>query len=135
MLGSVATRCPALQVIDLSVGFDRTNVIERLSFEVAHGSALAIIGPNGAGKSVLAKALIGALPCEGTITWEANTKLGYVPQKLDIERDLPIPGGDFQPVSALASRLRGRRSCWPEFGHLGDGRGEAAWSRGRAGRP
>ena len=40
-----------------------------------------------------------------------------------------------QPVSALASRFRGRRSCGPGFGRLGDGRGEAAWGRGRAGRP
>jgi zinc transport system ATP-binding protein len=95
MRSSDETGCPALEVVNLSVGFDRINVLEGLSFEVAHGSALAIIGPNGAGKSVLAKALIGALPYAGTIRWEANTKLGYVPQKLDIERDLPITGSDF----------------------------------------
>jgi hypothetical protein len=40
-----------------------------------------------------------------------------------------------EPVSTLAARLRRRGSCGPEFGHLGDGRGEAAWGRGRAGRP
>ena len=97
---SVDTRCPALEVVNLSVGFDRVNVIAKLSFEVAHGSSLAIIGPNGAGKSVLAKALIGALPYAGTIRWEANAKLGYVPQKLDIERDLPITGGDFLHAKA-----------------------------------
>jgi zinc transport system ATP-binding protein len=91
----VEASCPALEVINLSVGFNQMNVIEGLSFEVAHGSALAIIGPNGAGKSVLARALIGALPYTGTIRWEAQTKLGYVPQKLDIERDLPITSGDF----------------------------------------
>jgi zinc transport system ATP-binding protein len=100
MSGLVETRCPALEVVNLSVAFDRLNVIDKLSFTVAHGSALAIIGPNGAGKSVLAKALIGALPYAGTIDWEANTKLGYVPQKLDIERDLPITGGDFLRAKA-----------------------------------
>jgi len=86
---------PALKVENLSIGFENTPVIVRLSFEVAHGSTLAIIGPNGAGKSVLAKALIGTLPYEGNIRWEGNTKVGYVPQKLDIERDLPITGADF----------------------------------------
>jgi len=96
--------CPALEVVNLSVGFDRINVVEGLSFEVAHGSALAIIGPNGAGKSVLAKALIGALPYAGIIRWEANTKLGYVPQKLDIERDLPITGSDFLRAKAAVVR-------------------------------
>lgn len=58
---------PALEVRELSVGFGQTTVIERLSFEVPRGSALAIVGPNGAGHSVLARALIGALPHEGTI--------------------------------------------------------------------
>jgi len=104
MRSSDETGCPALEVVNLSVGFDRINVLEGLSFEVAHGSALAIIGPNGAGKSVLAKALIGALPYAGTIRWEANTKLGYVPQKLDIERDLPITGSDFLRAKAAVVR-------------------------------
>jgi len=98
------TGCPALEVVNLSVGFDRINILEGLSFEVAHGSALAIIGPNGAGKSVLAKALIGALPYAGTIQWEANTKIGYVPQKLDVERDLPITGSDFLRAKAAVVR-------------------------------
>jgi zinc transport system ATP-binding protein len=82
-------------------------IIEGLSFEVAHGSALAIVGPNGAGKSVLARALIGALPHEGTIRWEDDAKIGYVPQKLDIERDLPITGGDFLRAKAVVSRASG----------------------------
>jgi zinc transport system ATP-binding protein len=107
MRSSVEAGCPALEVVNLSIGFDRINIIERLSFEVAQGSALAIIGPNGAGKSALAKALIGALPYSGTVNWEANTKLGYVPQKLDIERDLPITGGDFLRAKAAVARASG----------------------------
>ena len=95
---------PALKVENLSIGFENAPVIERLTFEVAHGSALAIIGPNGAGKSVLAKALIGVLPYEGNIRWDVNMKIGYVPQKLDIERDLPITGGDFLRAKASVSR-------------------------------
>jgi zinc transport system ATP-binding protein len=94
----------ALEVSNLSVGFDQIVVIERLSFGVPRGSALAIVGPNGAGKSVLAKALIGALPHEGTIRWEDNSKIGYVPQKLDIERDLPVTGGDFLHAKAVVAR-------------------------------
>ena len=93
----------ALEVQNLSVGFDGTPVIERLSFEVPHGSALAIVGPNGAGKSVLAKALIGMLPYAGDVRWQENTRIGYVPQKLDIERDLPITGRDFLHAKAAVS--------------------------------
>ena len=95
---------PALEVENLSVRFGQVAVLEHLSFTVPHGSALAIIGPNGAGKSVLAKALIGTLAFEGDIRWEENTKIGYVPQKLDIERDLPITGADFLDAKAATAR-------------------------------
>jgi zinc transport system ATP-binding protein len=70
-------------------------VLEDLSFEVTAGSSLAIIGPNGSGKTVLFKALIGAVPSEGTVRWAPGTVIGYVPQKLDLERDLPLTGREF----------------------------------------
>ena len=101
---SSSTATFALEVENLSVGFVRTMVIDHLSFQVPRGSALAIIGPNGAGKSVLAKALIGSLPYDGSVKWEENAKIGYVPQKLDIERDLPITGRDFLRAKAAVSR-------------------------------
>ena len=94
----------ALEVENLTVGFGPTTIVDRLSFDVPRGSALAIVGPNGAGKSVLAKALIGALRYEGAIRWEENTRIGYVPQKLDIERDLPITGSDFLHAKAVVAR-------------------------------
>jgi zinc transport system ATP-binding protein len=86
----------ALEVSHLTVAFGKTTVIEDLSFAVEAGSSLAIIGPNGSGKTVLFKALIGAVPAaRGTVTWAPGTRIGYVPQKLDIERDLPLTGIEF----------------------------------------
>jgi zinc transport system ATP-binding protein len=55
---------------------------------------MAVIGPNGSGKTVLFKSLIGSIPSKGQIRWAPGTRLGYVPQKLDIERDLPVSGRD-----------------------------------------
>ncbi len=83
-----------LEVSHLSVSFDHTAILADLSFTVARGASLAVIGPNGSGKTVLFRALIGAIQYEGTIRWAPGTKFGYVPQKLDIERDLPITGRD-----------------------------------------
>lgn len=65
-------------------------ILSNLSFEVATGESLAIIGPNGAGKTMLFRALIGVLPYKGKISWAPDTTIGYVPQKLDIERNLPL---------------------------------------------
>ncbi|HEU5260237.1 MAG TPA: metal ABC transporter ATP-binding protein [Gemmatimonadales bacterium] len=94
----------ALEVEHLSVTFGKTPVFHDLSFAVPEGSTLAIIGPNGSGKTVLFKALIGAVPHTGSVRWAAGSKIGYVPQKLDIERDLPVTGLDFLGAKADVSR-------------------------------
>src|SRR5581483_276532 len=94
----------AIKVDHLTVRFGDVEVIRDLSFAVPQGSTLAIIGPNGAGKTVLFRALVGSLPHEGTVEWAAGSRLGYVPQKLDLERDLPITGGDLLRARARLAR-------------------------------
>ncbi|MGH7813148.1 MAG: metal ABC transporter ATP-binding protein [Candidatus Binataceae bacterium] len=96
----------ALEVERLSVSFGKTKVLDDLSFGVERGTTLAIIGPNGAGKSVLFRALIGAIPYRGAVRWASGTRIGYVPQKLDIERDLPITGNDFLRAKTSVSHAR-----------------------------
>ncbi len=91
----------ALEVRQLGVRFGDVEIIRDLSFSVARGSSLAIIGPNGSGKTVLLRALIGAIRHTGTVTWADGTRIGYVPQKLDLERDLPVTGRDL-----LGARMR-----------------------------
>ncbi len=94
----------ALEVEGLGVRFGETTVFEKLSFVVARGSSLAIIGPNGAGKTVLFQALIDQLPHDGRVRWAPTTRIGYVPQKLDLERDLPLTGADFLRAKAAVTR-------------------------------
>lgn len=93
-----------LVVESLGVSFGNTQVLRDLSFTVPDGATMAVIGPNGAGKTVLFKALIGSLPASGTLRWAEGTRIGYVPQRLDLERDLPLSGRDFlQAKATLAS--------------------------------
>ncbi|HEY9157855.1 metal ABC transporter ATP-binding protein [Candidatus Binatus sp.] len=94
----------ALEVERLAIRFGTSEIFRDVSFSVPQASSLAVIGPNGAGKTILFRALIGSLRYEGSIRWAAGTKLGYVPQKLDIERDLPITGGDFLTAKAAVVR-------------------------------
>jgi zinc transport system ATP-binding protein len=79
----------------LSVRFGNTRVLTDLTFRVHQGTSLAIIGPNGAGKTVLLKALIGSIAFDGEVEWAEETRIGYVPQKLDLERGIPVTGLDF----------------------------------------
>lgn len=93
-----------LDVRHLSIRFGSLGVLRDLTFHVPAGTTLAILGPNGAGKTVLFKALIGAIAHEGDIEWKAGTRIGYVPQKLDLERDVPITGVDFLRARAALAR-------------------------------
>src|SRR3990167_206308 len=79
-----------LKVENLTVTLDGVNIIENLNFELNQGENLAIIGPNGSGKTVLLKTLLGLLPHQGEIRWAENVRIGYVPQKIDADRHLPI---------------------------------------------
>lgn len=84
-----------LSVKNLNVVLGNQKILEDVAFELNKGDGLAIIGPNGAGKTVLFKALLGIVPYTGQINWQPNVKIGYVPQKVDIDRYLPLTLEDF----------------------------------------
>lgn len=86
---------PILRVKNLSVAFDGKRVLSDVDVEVAAGESVAIIGPNGSGKTVFLRALIGAVPHEGEIAWGKDVRIGYVPQRIDLERTLPLTVRDF----------------------------------------
>ncbi len=74
----------------MSVELGGVYVLRNMNFIVEKNSILAIIGPNGAGKTVLLEALLGLTPYTGTIKWNPGIKKGYVPQRLDIDTDIPL---------------------------------------------
>jgi len=84
-----------LTVSGLRVEFDNHVILEDIGFEVVRDDTLAIIGPNGAGKSVLFRALLGLIPFTGKVEWAEDAKIGYVPQKLAVAKDLPLTVNDF----------------------------------------
>ncbi len=91
---------PILSVRDLTIQFGSRAVIQRLNFEVEPGDNLAIIGPNGAGKTALLHALLNLLPYEGVIQWSSDAKIGYVPQKIAADRQLPLHVNDLLGAKA-----------------------------------
>ncbi len=84
-----------LEVKNLSASFGGVEALSDISFSIEHGESLAIIGPNGSGKTTLLKTIIGITPYKGKIEIAPGIKIGYVPQKLDIERKLPITIKEF----------------------------------------
>ncbi|MBI5220413.1 MAG: metal ABC transporter ATP-binding protein [Candidatus Liptonbacteria bacterium] len=79
-----------LSVQNLKVTFEDRVALDGVSFELEPGETLAIIGPNGSGKTVLLRALLRMVPYTGRIQWAGDVNLGYVPQKIDADRHLPV---------------------------------------------
>ncbi|MCK8462768.1 metal ABC transporter ATP-binding protein [Aliiroseovarius sp. S1339] len=80
---------------DLSVSHGRRLVLEHVNFTIEPGEIVTIVGPNGSGKSTLLRALLGMLPVSGTVTRQPGLVVGYVPQKLALDRSLPMPVASF----------------------------------------
>lgn len=79
-----------LSVKNLNVQIDQKAIIENVSFDLAPFERLSILGPNGAGKTMLLRALLKLVPYSGEIKWAPGIRIGYVPQKLEADRHLPI---------------------------------------------
>ncbi len=80
-----------VEASNISVRRGSVNVLENVSFALHEGEIVTIVGPNGSGKSTMVRALIGALPVSaGKISRSPGLRIGYVPQRLHIERTLPM---------------------------------------------
>ncbi len=108
-----------IEIENLSFSYDgRTDVLEDLSLTVRRGEFVGIVGPNGAGKTTLFRILLGFLkPRRGSLklfgenveTFRRWDRIGYVPQRLSVERNFPatvrelldLTGEDPQEVIAL----------------------------------
>ena len=94
-----------LSVKELTVNLDGRSIIAGLSFELHAGEMLAIIGPNGAGKTVLLRTLLHMLPYQGEIMWVESARIGYVPQRVTADRQLPLSAGDLLNAKARFLKL------------------------------
>lgn len=78
---------------DVTIAFEGTVAVDRVSFEVNKGDYLVIVGENGSGKSTLMRAMLGLVrPRAGSITYGdglVKNRVGYLPQQTAAQRDFP----------------------------------------------
>jgi len=93
---------PAIIAKGLAAAYGDRLIWQGASFSIEPGEFIAVLGPNGSGKSTLLRLVLGLLPpAAGTLTvlgkhpHRGNPAIGYVPQRRNIDRDLPIRGRDF----------------------------------------
>ena len=80
-----------LEFINVCKKYDDKVVLDNISFTVTNGTIITLVGPNGAGKTTIARLMLGCeKPTSGKIKKANNISFGYVPQKININTNLPI---------------------------------------------
>jgi len=103
---------PAITFTKVTFERPQRTILRRVSFAVEPGEFVAIIGGNGAGKSTLLRLALGLLePSEGEIRifgappHTARRAIGYVPQRIELDPDLPLRARDFVGLGVDGARF------------------------------
>jgi zinc/manganese transport system ATP-binding protein len=90
-----------LRVEDVSVRLGGRQILDEVSFRVNAGEFAGLIGSNGAGKTTLLRVILGLVsPSSGAVLVgghprsRRNPMIGYVPQKIDLDPDIPLRARD-----------------------------------------
>src|SRR3954451_10462928 len=89
---------PLVSIRGLRVRLGDKYILKGVDADLVRGEVTALIGLNGAGKTTLLRALIKEIPYSGDISFHcghdhsqpAPQYVGYVPQRLRIESNLPL---------------------------------------------
>jgi zinc transport system ATP-binding protein len=91
----IRTNCLA-SLKKVSYKINDQEILKDINLEVNKGQITTLIGPNGGGKTSIAHILIGILqPSSGEVFIKKNAKIGYMPQKINIENIIPLRVIDF----------------------------------------
>ena len=95
---------PLLEVRNLSVRYDKAQILNGLSLEVAEGEFVGVVGPNGAGKSTLLRAI------SGLVGFERRMKRG-AGGGIVLEGEVRFAGERIDALPAHEIRRRGLVHC------------------------
>jgi len=66
-------------------------LVRGVDLAVRRGEIVTLIGPNGSGKTTTARAILGLIKqSEGVVTRPKKLKIGYVPQRFQLDWTLPL---------------------------------------------
>lgn len=106
---------PVLAVERLSVSLAGRPVLREISFAIEPGQFTGLIGSNGAGKTTLLRAILGMRGHASTTSGRVlvggaprtrrNPMIGYVPQKVLLDPDVPLRARDLVALGLDGHRL------------------------------
>src|SRR5437762_8663036 len=95
---------PLLEIKDLSVRYDKAQILNGVSLAVNEGEFVGLVGPNGAGKSTLLRAI------SGLVRFEERTKRGTAGD-IVLEGEVHFAGERVDRLAAHEVRMRGLALC------------------------
>jgi len=95
---------PLLEVKNLSVRYDRAQILNGVSLRVEEGELVGLVGPNGAGKSTLLRAL------SGLVQFESRMKRGTTGD-IVLEGEVRLAGERIDGLPPHEIRKRGLVHC------------------------
>jgi len=138
-----ADREETLAVEDVSVRLGGRAVLHDVRFSIQAGEFVGLIGSNGAGKTTLLRVILGLQkPATGQVriggkaATRRNAGIGYVPQKIELDPDMPLRARDLVGLGLDGNRFgiplpsRGRRDL---VGEMLDAAGAADFADARVG--
>ena len=76
---------------DLSFSRGGQLLLDKVEIAIHRDEIITVIGPNGAGKTTLVRILLGLLtPSLGKVIAEPGLRIGYVPQRMQVDPVLPL---------------------------------------------
>jgi len=100
-----------LAVEGISVSLAGRQVLDEVSFAIGAGQFTGLIGPNGAGKTTLLRVILGLQrPAAGNVAVLGRSRslraqpIGYVPQKVLLDPDMPMRARDLVALGLDGSR-------------------------------
>ncbi len=101
-----------LQVDDVSLWLSGRKVLDEVTFSLGPGEFAGLIGSNGAGKTTLLRVILGLqAPSAGTVRVAGQPRgrhgslVGYVPQKILLDPDMPLRARDLVALGLDGQRL------------------------------
>ena len=92
-------------VEEVHVQLARGEILSGVSLEISRGEIVTIVGPNGAGKTTLLRVLLGLLqPSSGRVVRTPGLRIGYMPQRIQIDPVLPLSVRRFLTLTGRRSR-------------------------------
>ncbi len=96
---------PALEAVDLSVGYDQKVIIPSMKVAIPKNKITTIIGPNGCGKSTLLKSLARVIPHQSGTIFINGKNMADLPT-IEIARQMALlPQGPQAPAGLKVSDL------------------------------